>query len=139
MRGSRIFARGVQAQLPENRSDVVFWSSTYFTVLQSVSITTIISKGGPTVSRGGGGGRNANFYRNPHNVIFQGGGGSSPPIPLWIRPCSHTHTHTHTWQNFLDPNMHFYAALSRQAVSPKVRHILDRRTFYVICIPPIER
>ena len=36
---------------------------------------------------GGGGGPNANFYRNPYNVIFQGwgGGGPDPLLPLWIR------------------------------------------------------
>ena len=35
---------------------------------------------------GGGGDPNANFYRNPYNLWFSGGGGGSGPhIPLWIR------------------------------------------------------
>ena len=35
---------------------------------------------------GGGGGPNANFYRNPYTyLLFSRGGGSGPPIPLWIR------------------------------------------------------
>ena len=42
----------------------------------------------PLFSRGGGGGPNANFYRNPYTysvlVNFQEGV-SGPPIPLWIR------------------------------------------------------
>ena len=33
-----------------------------------------------------GGGPNANFFRNPCTyLLFSGGGGSGPPIPLWIR------------------------------------------------------
>ena len=48
------------------------------------------SRGGPLFSSGGGGGGaggpNANFFRNPCTyLLFSGGGGSRPPIPLWIR------------------------------------------------------
>ena len=33
----------------------------------------------------GGGGPNANFFRNPYTyLLFSRGGGSGPPIPLWI-------------------------------------------------------
>ena len=51
------------------------------------------SRGGPTFSMGsnffarGGGGPNASFYRNPYNVIFQGGDPDPIPPPLWIRTC----------------------------------------------------
>ena len=37
-----------------------------------------------TFSRGGGG-PNANFYRNPYTYLTFTGGVSGPPIPLWIR------------------------------------------------------
>ena len=38
-----------------------------------------------TFSRGGGG-PNANLFRNPCTyLLFSRGGGSGPPIPLWIR------------------------------------------------------
>ena len=44
-------------------------------------------QGRPTFFQGGGGGVHLLIpYRNPNNVIFQGGG-SGPPAPLWI----------HTW------------------------------------------
>ena len=52
------------------------------------------SRGGPTFSRGGGGGQlffygrsNANFYRKPYNFCFSRGGGGvqTPYRPLWIR------------------------------------------------------
>ena len=34
----------------------------------------------------GGGGPNANLFRNPCTyLLFSRGGGSRPPIPLWIR------------------------------------------------------
>ena len=35
--------------------------------------------GGPIFSSGGG--PNANYYRNPYNLLFSRGGGSGPPIP----------------------------------------------------------
>ena len=36
---------------------------------------------------GGGGGPNANFFRNPYTYLLfsRGGGVAGPPIPLWIR------------------------------------------------------
>ena len=34
---------------------------------------------------GGGGGPNANFYRNPYTYLLFSRGVSGPPIPLWIR------------------------------------------------------
>ena len=50
------------------------------------------SRGGPLYSRGvsnffhwGGGGPNANFYRNPYTYLLFSRGVSGPPIPLWIR------------------------------------------------------
>ena len=87
-----IFARGVQARLPENSSDNVlcFFSPQLilqFTVVypRFISKETIIFqgfRGGPKFSRGeptfpsgsdffqgwGGGGLNANLYRNPWNL-----------------------------------------------------------------------
>ena len=88
---------GVQVRWPENSLDKLFffpffYSSTYFTVFRGVQCfyrfireKTIIFQepkfpgggggrgfqnvqGGPTFSRGGGGGTNANFYRNPYNL-----------------------------------------------------------------------
>ena len=50
---------------------VYFRESYNFSMFQSRS----------NIFQGGvGGGPNANFYRNPYNVIFQGGG-SGPPTP----------------------------------------------------------
>ena len=49
------------------------------------------SRGGPLFSRGvsnffqGGGGPNANFFRNPCTYLLFSRGVSGPPIPLWIR------------------------------------------------------
>ena len=82
------------------------------------------SKGGPTLSRGGGpnamvliqrklyfskdlgptlsrGGPNANSYRNPYNLCFSrgGGGGSGPPIPP------------------LDPHMHVQMLMKAQVIN----------------------
>ena len=50
---------------------------------------SIIFQGGggwcQTFSRGGGG-PNANFFRNPCTyLLFSGGGGVRTPYPLWIR------------------------------------------------------
>ena len=61
-----IFARGVQARLPENSSDDVFFSflSSFFTVFQE---GPTFSRGGVKLFSGGGvemGSPNAN-YRNP--------------------------------------------------------------------------
>ena len=51
------------------------------------------SSGGPLYSGGGGvqlysrwggGGPNANFYRNPYTYLLFSRGVSGPPIPLWI-------------------------------------------------------
>ena len=69
----------------------LFWSSTYFTVLQWLT-TVFISKktivfqgfrGAPTFSRGGGGGGSnffqgggSNFFQGGGSNFFQGGGGS---------------------------------------------------------------
>ena len=42
--------------------------------------------GGCQTFSGGGGGPNANFFRNPCTyLLFSRGGVSGPPIPLWIR------------------------------------------------------
>ena len=73
--------RGVQARPPENSLDTVFLSSTYFTVNRGGPMVLLqrrkyFSKdpervqyfpGGPTFSLGGGG-SNANFYRNPYDL-----------------------------------------------------------------------
>ena len=87
LRGSRDYCQGVQVHLPENSFDnVVFFN--LMLILQFyrgcpmvISKKTIIFKGfrgGPTFSRGGGGGGwqlfprgggpMANFYRNPYNL-----------------------------------------------------------------------
>ena len=42
--------------------------------------------GGGCQTFSGGGGPNANFFRNPCTyLLFSRGGVSGPPIPLWIR------------------------------------------------------
>ena len=45
--------------------------------------------GGPIFSSGGGGGPNANYYRNPYNLLFSKGGGGvgTPYSPLGIHAC----------------------------------------------------
>ena len=83
MRGSRDYCQAVQVQLPENSSDNVvflFFFSPKL-ILQRMSngyskrklLFSKVSEGvqlfqwggGATFSRGGGGGPNAHFYRNP--------------------------------------------------------------------------
>ena len=62
-----IFARGgggVQARLPENSSDNLFSPQLYRGCPIVISNKTIIFN----IFRGGGGGPNANFYRNPYNL-----------------------------------------------------------------------
>ena len=44
----------------------------------------LFSGGCPTFSRGGGG-LNANFYRNPYTYLLFSRGSVQTPIPLWIR------------------------------------------------------
>ena len=41
--------------------------------------------GGVQLFPGGGGGQNANFYRNPYTYLLFSRGVSGPPIRLWIR------------------------------------------------------
>ena len=72
-------------RLPENSSDVFFsfFLILNFNILQFyrgclmvISKKTILFqgfRGSPTFSRGGGGGPNANFYRNPYNLSFSRG------------------------------------------------------------------
>ena len=83
---SRNFARGVQARLPENGSDVFFLFSHQLILHFYSGLSMFYFKenykfprfqresnifqeggGGPTFSRGGGG-LNANLYRNPENL-----------------------------------------------------------------------
>ena len=42
-------------------------------------------RGGVKLFPGGGGGPNANFFRNPYTYLLFSRGVSGPPIPLWIR------------------------------------------------------
>ena len=112
MRGSRNFFQGgggVQARRSENSLDNVFVLLFYFLFLYSPQLILQLTEGaqwfyyrenytfqriqrGPTFSRGGsnffsrggGGGPNANFYRNPYFCDFLGGWVRTP-IPLWIR------------------------------------------------------
>ena len=55
---------GVQARLPENSSDNFFSPQLYRGCPIVISNKTIIFN----IFRGGGGGPNANFYRNPYNL-----------------------------------------------------------------------
>ena len=61
-----------------------------FIAEKTILILSQGSRGGPLfpgrgVSNLFQGGPNANFYRNPYTYLFfSRGGGSGPPIPLWI-------------------------------------------------------
>ena len=97
MRGSRIFFRGggVQARRSENSLNNVFFFSFFSLVLnlilqftegvqwfyyrENYTFPRIQRGAGATFSKGGGGGPNTNFYRNPYNLWFSRG--SRPPIP----------------------------------------------------------
>ena len=95
-----IFARVVQARLPENSSDNVF----VFFVLNFYSFIAayqwFISKkregGGQTYSRGGGGGGGGlgvhMLILETHRTFDFPGGGPDPLSPLWIRTCDHLTT-----------------------------------------------
>ena len=101
-----IFAGGwggwVQARLPENSSDNFFSPQLYRGCPIDISNKTIIFN----IFRGGG--PNANFYRNPYNMIFQGGSG--PPTPLWIR----------TWGDCACAHAHFEPSLLANATSTRM-------------------
>ena len=76
MCGSRIFLSGWGLQAPK--------LILQYTYRGGPMAFLHIFQGGGNFFRGGGGGPNANFYRNPCNynsVRFSRG----PPIPLWIR------------------------------------------------------
>ena len=99
-----IFARGVQARLPEHSSDNVFFLSSTFTVFQwlidgsfkeSYNFTRFrewerlsnifqevltFSRGDQTFSRGGGGGQM--LILETHRTYDFPGGGCEPSIPL---------------------------------------------------------
>ena len=98
-----IFARVVQARLPENSSDngfcLFFVLNFYsFTVAYQwfISKKTIILQGfggggGPIYSGGGGRGRGLGvqiLILETHRTFFPGGG-ADPLSPLWIRTCDH--------------------------------------------------
>ena len=58
----------------------------YFTDVPRIQRGSIIFQGGGVVQLYlGGGGPNANFYRNPYMYLVFSRGVSGPPIPLWIR------------------------------------------------------
>ena len=99
MRATRNFCQGVQARLPENSSDNIFFLSPQFILqfyndLSMVYLTENYNfprfQRGPTFSRGGGGGGglggglNTYLYRN-QLVIFQGG--PDPLSPLLMGTC----------------------------------------------------
>ena len=103
-----IFARGIQAQQSENSSDCFFL---YFQGF----------RGGPTFSGGGGGGPNANFYRNPYNLWFSREGGSGPPIPL-LDP----HMYYRMQSNTMDSDQ--TAALGKQTLWTQIRLLLREQS-----------
>ena len=89
MRGSRDFCKSYLVLS-------LFYSlqrgSNNFIAEKTILILYQGSRGGSLFSRGGGcqtfsrGGPNATFFRNPCTyLLFSRGGGSGPPIPLWIR------------------------------------------------------
>ena len=92
MRGSRDFCQSylvLSLFYSLQRGSNGFIAEKTILILYQGSMGAIIFQGG-----GGGGcqffsrGPNANFFRNPCNVrtcYFQGGVGSGPPFPLWIR------------------------------------------------------
>ena len=93
MRGSRNFRQGGPGQSDKNSSDNVFfffWSSAYSKEVKwSISKKSIIfqgSRGGPTFSKGGGGGgSNCLFPIETHITCDFPGGVRTPCPPLWIR------------------------------------------------------
>ena len=101
-----IFARVVQARLPENSSDNVFFSflSSTYTVAYRwfISKKTIILQGfflgggGVQPIPGGGGvGRGLGVQMlilETHRTFDFPGGGPDPLSPLWIRTCDHLTT-----------------------------------------------
>ena len=92
MRGSRDFC---QSYLVLSLFYSLQRGSTGFIAEKTVLILYQGSRGGPLFSRGGGGvsnffqggGPNAISFRNPCTYLLfsRGGGGSGPPISLWIR------------------------------------------------------
>ena len=92
MRGSRNFRQGVQVSLTKKALTFFFFFSSYFTEFKwSISKKSIIfqgSRGGPTFSRGGGGGvqlfpgggSNCLFPIETH-ITCDFPGGSRPPVP----------------------------------------------------------
>ena len=103
MRGSRNFRQGGPGQSDIKKALTTFFlSSAYFTEVNWLILKkTIIfqgSRGGPTFSRwggpifsrGGGGVGLLVAYRNPYNLIFQGGSGPAvPPLDLPMQSKKH--------------------------------------------------
>ena len=99
-----IFARVVQARLPENSSDNVFClfcpqllqyysglSMVYFK--ENYNVTRFRGGGGgPTYSKGGGGRVFKMLILETHRTFYFPGGGPDPLSPLWIRTCDHLTT-----------------------------------------------
>ena len=89
MRGSRDFC---QSYLVLSLFYNLQRGSSSFIAEKTILILYQGSRGGPlfsrgcqTFSRGGGGGPNANFFRNQCTYLLFSRGLSGPPIPLWIR------------------------------------------------------
>ena len=89
MRGSRDFC---QSYLVLSLFYSLQRGSNGFIAEKTILILYQGSRGGPLFSRGGGvklypggGGPNANFFRNPCTYLIFSRGVSGPPIPLWIR------------------------------------------------------
>ena len=103
-----IFARVVQARLPENSYDNVFClfcpqllqfysglSMVHFKENYNFTRFRGGGGGGPTYSRGRGGGRGLGVQMlilETHRTFDFPGGGPVPLSPLWIRTCDHLTT-----------------------------------------------
>ena len=99
-----IFARVVQARLPENSSDNVFClfcpqllqfysglSMVYFK--ENYNFTRFRGGGGVQPIPGGGGGLGVQMLiLETHRTFDFPGGGPDPLSPLWIRTCDHLTT-----------------------------------------------
>ena len=102
-----IFARVVQARLPENSSDNVFClfcpqllqfysGLSMVNFKENYNFTRFRGGGGgagPTCSRGGGWGLGVQMLiLETHRTFDFPGGGPDPLSPLWIRTCDHLTT-----------------------------------------------
>ena len=82
---SVLFSPQLILQFTEGVQWLYCWENYTYT-LPRIQRGSIIFQGGVKLfPGGGGGGPNANFFRNPCTYLLFSRGVSGPPIPLWIR------------------------------------------------------